>query len=84
MDLYMPFISGSDMVKMLRTKPELKNIPIVSYTSVSSDERKLWDPETFDDHLGKPVTRANLFRILTRFLRYEIRSGEKGKDKRQK
>ena len=71
MDLYMPFISGDEMVKMIRTKPELKNIPCVSYTAASADDEKLKKLKCFDDQLFKPVTRANLFAVLTRHLRYE-------------
>ncbi len=73
MDLYMPIISGDEMVKMIRTKPELKNIPCISYTAAPADDEQLRKFESFDDHLFKPVTRANLFSVLTRHLRHERR-----------
>jgi signal transduction histidine kinase len=76
LDLYMPYISGDELGNIIRLRPELKHIPIVSYTAASADSEKLMKLNHFDDHLFKPVSRKNLFTVLTRYLKHEIKNTE--------
>jgi signal transduction histidine kinase len=76
MDHYMPVISGDEMVKMIRTKPELREIPVVAYTAASSAREHLAELDCYNDYLFKPITRENLFNLLTKFLSYETRNVE--------
>jgi len=76
MDHYMPVISGDEMVKMIRTKPELREIPVVAYTAASSAREHLAELGCYNDYLFKPITRENLFNLLTKFLSFETRNAE--------
>jgi signal transduction histidine kinase len=76
LDLYMPYISGDELGNIIRLRPELKNIPLVAYTAASADMEKLKKLNLFDDHLFKPVSRKNLFTVLTRYLKHEIKNAE--------
>ena len=66
-------VSGDELVKMLRIEPDLQNIPVIGYTLASSTRDHLRDLDCYDDLLYKPVTRDNLFNLLIKYLRYEVR-----------
>lgn len=63
-DLMMPRVSGMEVVKRLRAHPQMKSIPIIVLSAISSDSDK---PDEFwarglgvDDYLSKPFDPLDL------------------------
>jgi len=56
MDIQLPGMNGIDALKVLRTKPETKAIPVVAVTaSVMQQDRTLITEAGFDGYIGKPI-----------------------------
>lgn len=67
LDLYMPKMSGFDVLKNVKDNPTLKNIPIIVLTNVNSDSQDLlknWGATYFllkaDNTLKQVVERARM------------------------
>ena len=63
MDIVMPEMNGLEATKIIRSDPELKNIPVVAFTSKSNIGQ--WN-EYFDDYLIKPFDFDNVLRLIER------------------
>ncbi len=70
LDLRMPEMSGDEVLRKLKSNPDLKNIPVLAYTAMLPDQ--ISDPTTqsFDGHILKPITRKSLVEAFKPFLRY--------------
>ncbi|MBI1910346.1 MAG: response regulator [Deltaproteobacteria bacterium] len=61
LDLAMPFMSGVDVGRSMRTDPRTKDIPILAVTALdSSVSRKRCFEAGFNDFLAKPFPMAEL------------------------
>jgi len=74
-DVQMPVMDGWQLVRMLRARPTLANIPVVFVTSLSSDEQRLQGYRLgVDDYIAKPFEEDELAlrsqRVLTRSRAY--------------
>jgi diguanylate cyclase (GGDEF)-like protein len=61
LDLYMPQVSGFDILKAIRTHPKLKHLPVIILTSSSDNQDKLAALDLgATDFLAKPVDPSEL------------------------
>ena len=59
MDIQLPGMNGIDALRVLRSKPETKSIPVIAVTaSVMQQDRKLITEAGFDGYVGKPINLA--------------------------
>ncbi|MCP4406147.1 MAG: PAS domain S-box protein [bacterium] len=75
MDIRMPVMDGYDAVQWLMTREDLRHIPVIALTAsaLKGTQEKI-QAYGFDGSLRKPVTRAELFQELTRFLPYSAKA----------
>ncbi len=82
MDLRMPVLDGYEATQRLKASVDLRHIPVIALTaSVLKEEHAKIQAHGFDGYVKKPVTRAELFQELIRFLPYtEHASAERRSD----
>lgn len=67
LDTSLPDVKGAEVVKILKSTPELRHIPIVALT-LRSDEWEACQQAGCDGHLFKPFGKMQLEDILHLFL----------------
>lgn len=80
LDLMLPGLSGLDLCRLLRKKPETENIPIIMLTAKSDSVDKITGLEIgADDYITKPFNvRELIARVRAVLRRWEIRSEDNG------
>lgn len=75
MDIRMPVMDGFEAARLIKTKRKTSKIKIIALTaSVRSDDQEDDYEKYFDGYLSKPVSRADLYRELMRYISFtEIR-----------
>jgi len=69
-DLAMPFMSGLEVGRSVRTDPRTKDIPILAVTALDTSETRKRCSETgFNDFLSKPFSMRDLKSKLETLLR---------------
>ncbi len=57
LDISLPRMSGSDVLRKIRSEPELAGIPVVALTAhAMSGDRERFAQEGFDGYIAKPIT----------------------------
>ena len=75
LDWMLPKVSGIEVCRRIRSKPESRNIPIIMLTARSEEADRIRGLETgADDYLTKPFSTAELIARLKAILR-RIRPG---------
>ncbi len=75
LDWMLPKVSGIEVCRRIRSKPETRNIPIIMLTARSEEADRIRGLETgADDYLTKPFSTAELIARLKAILR-RIRPG---------
>ncbi len=71
LDMRMPVMDGYEAFEKLRAHEKSNDIPVVALTAsaLKQDRDKILN-KGFDGYLRKPVQRSDLFRELTRFLKF--------------
>jgi CheY-like chemotaxis protein len=65
LDLGMPGVSGYDVCRSIRGRPEFSDIRVVAITGFAQEEsRRSSDEAGFDEHFVKPVRLEELERML--------------------
>ncbi len=71
MDIRMPVLDGMEACKLIKSDTRTANIPVIALTATFINrENGTDDYRIFDGFLAKPVSRADLFGELMRFLDY--------------
>jgi PAS domain S-box-containing protein len=71
MDIRMPKMNGYEATRHLKNNPNTAEIPIIALTaSVAMDEKDKIQAHGFDGFLAKPINLAELFKELSRYLKY--------------
>jgi CheY-like chemotaxis protein len=70
LDLELPGVSGWDVARRLRNQPSRVAVPpIIAVTgTLPSEDPAFWTERGFDGFLLKPVNRASVSELLTRWL----------------
>jgi CheY-like chemotaxis protein len=69
MDIVMPEMDGREAVRIIRTRPDCKDLPIVAITASGfEDERKALLSLGFTAYLRKPFIDRDLYEIIARML----------------
>ncbi len=70
LDIILPDISGIDVCKEFKIDPELKNIPIIVITSLSSDEdkQKIVSESGCDNYIAKPFLPHMFAEAIGRYI----------------
>lgn len=69
MDIQMPLVDGVDATQAIRKLPNGENIPIIALTAnVMKGDKERYIAAGMNDHVGKPISRGELFRIMRVFL----------------
>jgi PAS domain S-box-containing protein len=77
MDLQMPEVDGFTATKMLRAKPELRDLPIIAMTAdVMREAIQRCLEAGMNDHVGKPIDPDALFATLARWTKSREANGE--------
>tara|TARA_B100001146_G_scaffold165378_1_gene146232 strand:+ start:2385 stop:3944 length:1560 start_codon:yes stop_codon:yes gene_type:complete len=70
MDIRMPIMDGLEATKVLRTKQNLSQIPIIALTaSAGEDSREDCLNAGCTDHLSKPIHSRELFEVLSKYIK---------------
>jgi PAS domain S-box-containing protein len=74
LDMKMPDMNGYECSQKIKELHTFKKVPVIliSASTMKSDENAIFS--NFDDYLLKPVIRADLHRVMKRFLNYETKS----------
>jgi len=70
MDIQLPGVSGLDIARRIKARPDLKHIPIVAVTSfaLSGDDKKAFAAGC-DAYVAKPYEPRELVKLIQRLLR---------------
>jgi len=81
-DIVMPILSGFDLVRIIRTSPEWKDLPLLLATAQSSHESRLAAFEAgADDYIAKPIIERELIaRIKLRVERLSLQRERQERD----
>ncbi len=74
MDIRMPVMDGYEATRRLKTDNTTRHIPIIAITASAlvSDQKKI-KQHGFDGCLRKPVSRTELYKELSRFLKFKTK-----------
>ncbi|MBF0274044.1 MAG: response regulator [Nitrospinae bacterium] len=69
MDIQMPVMNGIEATKILRTKTEVKDLPIIALSAYAFEE-SISDAKNagMNDYLTKPINKEKLFQTMNKFL----------------
>lgn len=72
MDIQLPYISGIDVIKKIKTDKKLKHIPILAVTAyaMKDDEEKIKEAGC-EDYLSKPIDIASFIEKVKRYVQAE-------------
>ena len=68
LDMRMPGLSGYEVAKMIKNNPKTKHIPIIAFTASVFSSDKIMQSGDFEGYLFKPVKRAELINLLSKFI----------------
>jgi len=74
LDLRMPDLPGDEVAARLRQLPGGATLPILAFTA-SAEPEKEFRTEHFDEILPKPLSLANLVRVLSQYLEPKLPDG---------
>ena len=71
MDIILPDINGFDLLKLVKEKPENKNIPVVAVTCLAMyDDRMQCLEAGFMEHIAKPISTTDFLKKIEGLLKY--------------
>ena len=73
-DVNMPTLSGLELIRMIRARPEQKNLPIIAIsTEREPDDARRAKDAGADGYVGKPFEAETLDRLLAQVLDGDLR-----------
>lgn len=78
MDLYMQEMKGDECCRIIKSDPELKDIPVIIVThSISPDDRRLCIDAGCDDYVVKPINKTSILEKVQNYVGLNVREHEK-------
>ena len=71
LDILMPGMDGIEVAALIRKNERLKDIPIVAFTALVHETKRIEASGLFNGMVQKPVNRQDLLSILSEFLPYD-------------
>ncbi|MBB6097748.1 CheY-like chemotaxis protein [Deinobacterium chartae] len=69
LDIQMPGLSGTEVLRVLRQAPETRDLKVIALTALAmSGDRESILASGFDDYISKPFKFAELFATIARHL----------------
>ncbi|MEO7921592.1 MAG: response regulator, partial [Thermoanaerobaculia bacterium] len=70
MDVQMPEMDGLEAVRIIRTRPKLRELAVIAMTAHAMvGDRERFIESGMSDYVSKPIEEDELYRVLTRWLR---------------
>ncbi len=61
-------IEGTEVVKLLKRKPQYKQVPVIAFTGYAmKEDRERFLSAGFDDYISKPISVHDLKKILEKY-----------------
>ncbi len=76
LDIRMPMIDGYEVAARIKANMELKHIPIIAFSASLLSDNKNEQNKNFDGFLFKPVKKAEVLSIISKFLKYKIEKSD--------
>ncbi|MDM8552300.1 response regulator [Desulfobacterales bacterium HSG2] len=70
MDMKMPVMDGYEATRMIKADEVLRHIPVIALTADAIKENVTKIMDICDDYTAKPVSKAELISVLTKFLKH--------------
>jgi two-component system cell cycle response regulator DivK len=62
LDISLPHMDGTEILALLRQRPEWRAVPIIAFTAYASEaERQRYLALGFDEHISKPIVDRRAF-----------------------
>ncbi len=71
MDLHMPVMDGFECTKHLKSNQYTKHTPVIALTALAMKEQSVEIIKICDDYLKKPISKADLIKMLIKFLPFQ-------------
>lgn len=72
MDIILPDINGFELIKLVKAKPETKDIPVVAVTSLAMYEDRIQCLEAgFMEHISKPINTVDFIKKVEGLLEFK-------------
>jgi CheY-like chemotaxis protein len=73
MDINMPNQNGEETLKIMRSDPSLKHMPVVAFTGVAlAEDVARWRSSGFADVVVKPVALKHLLALVEKLLSQRV------------
>jgi two-component system cell cycle response regulator DivK len=68
MDIELPGMDGTEVAKIIKTKPDYKDVPVLALTAyaMKGDKEKLLG-KGFNDYIPKPIDVSKFMKILNKY-----------------
>ena len=77
LDIRMPFLSGAEVIKIIKSDERYSQIPVIIITAdITSETRKELQEKKYDAYLLKPISQNLLFTTLKDFMSYDVVSNK--------
>lgn len=73
MDLYMPWLSGRDLVGTMRSNPRFSNIPVILLTGAVPSPDEFPEPGTYQALIQKPFSVREVVAKVNELLQSEVK-----------
>ena len=69
MDIELPVMDGISAVKIIKSRPQYKNVPVLALTAFAmKGDRERFLAEGFDDYIPKPIDMPDFMKKMEKFM----------------
>ncbi len=76
MDIEMPGMDGVEAIKIIKSKPDYKNVPVIAVTAYAmKGDRERFIKAGFDDFVSKPIDVLDFMKRIEKYQNRTINAG---------